>query len=89
MSRRVERIRVGLIAGSVLLLAVLAGTYGYARYRAGKAWIDRGKKLLQSSVARETDGYTFSHTLGPNTSFTLHAAKTFQHDNGLWTLTMW
>jgi len=86
MSRRVERIRVGLVAGSVLLLAVLAGTYGYARYRAGKAWIDRGKKLLQSSVARETDGYTFSHTLGPNTSFTLHAAKTFQHDNGTWTL---
>ena len=37
MSRRVERIRVGLIAGSVLLLAVLAGTYGYARYRAGKS----------------------------------------------------
>ena len=28
MSRRVERIRVGLIAGSVLLLMVLAGTYG-------------------------------------------------------------
>jgi len=86
MSRRVERIRVGLVAGSVLLLMVLAGSYGYARYRAGKAWLDRGKKLLGSSIARETDGYTFSHTLGPNTSFTLHAAKTFQHDNGLWTL---
>jgi len=86
MSRRVERIRMGLIAGSVLLLMVLAGTYGYARYRAAKTWLDRGKKLLGASVARETDGYTFSHTLGPNTSFTLHAAKTFQHDNGLWTL---
>ena len=54
----------------------------------GRAWIDRGKKLLQSSVARETDGYTFSHTLGPNTSFTLHAAKTFQHDNGRGRCTM-
>ena len=87
MSTRVERIRVGLIAGSVLLLLmVLAGTYGYARYRAAKNWLDRGKKLLGSSIARETDGYTFSHTLGPSTSFTLHAAKTFQHDNGLWTL---
>jgi lipopolysaccharide export system protein LptA len=86
MSRRVERIRVGLVAGSLLLLMVLAGTYGFARYRAAKAWLIRGKKLLRSSVARETDGYTFSHTLGPNTSFTLHAAKTFQHDNGLWTL---
>jgi lipopolysaccharide export system protein LptA len=86
MSRRVERIRVGLVVGSVLLLLVLAGTYGFARYRAAKAWLIRGQKLLGSSVARETDGYTFSHTLGPNTSFTLHAAKTFQHDNGLWTL---
>lgn len=86
MSRRVERIRVGLIAGSVLLLMVLAGTYEYARYQAAKTWLTKGKKLLGNSVARETDGYTFSHTLGPNTSFTLHAAKTFQHDNGLSTL---
>jgi lipopolysaccharide export system protein LptA len=83
---RVERIRVGLVAGSVLLLMVLAGAYSYARYRAGKAWFDRGKKLLESSLVHETDGYTFSHTLGPDTSFTLHAAKTFQHANGQWTL---
>ena len=86
MKRRVERVRVGLIAGSVLLLVVLAGMYGYARYRAGKAWLNRLKDRSGASLVRETDGFTYSQSLKGKTVFTLHAAKAFQHSDGHWVL---
>jgi lipopolysaccharide export system protein LptA len=86
MKRRVERVRVGLIAGSVLLLIVLAGSYSYARYRAGKAWFQKIKERSGASLVRETDGFTYSQSMRGKTVFTLHAAKAFQHTDGLWIL---
>ena len=86
MKRRVERVRVGLIAGSVMLLVVLAGLLGYSRYRAGKAWLSRLKDRSGASLVRETDGFTYSQSLKGKTVFTLHAAKAFQHKDGHWVL---
>ena len=84
--RRVEKVRLGLIAGSVLLLVVLAGMFSYARYRAGKAWIDRLKARSGISIDQETDNYTISQSVQGRTVFTLRAAKGFAHKDGTWTL---
>ncbi len=84
--RRVERVRLGLIAGSVLLLVVLAGLFGYARYRAGKAWIARLKTRSGASFEQEADNVTYSQSLRGRTVFTLRAAKRFSHANGISTL---
>ncbi len=86
MTARVERVRVGLIAGSVLLLVVLAGLFGFARYRASKSWLDKLKKRSGASLVRETNGFTYSQSLKGKTVFTLHAAKAFQHSDGHWIL---
>jgi lipopolysaccharide export system protein LptA len=82
MSARVERVRVGLIAGSVLLLMVLVGVYSYARYRAAKGWISRIQKRSGMSLVRESDGVTFSQSLKGKTVVTIHAAKQFSYDDG-------
>ena len=74
MSARVERVRVGLIAGSVLLLIVLAGVYGFARYRAAKGWLSRIQRHAGISIVRESDGVTFSQSLKDKTVVTIHAA---------------
>ena len=86
MKRKVERLRVVLAVGTVALLLVLVGSMGYARYRAGKAWLKRAKERTGVSLVRETDGFTYSQSLQGKTIFTLHAAKAFQHAEGLWTL---
>jgi len=86
MKPRVERVRVGLIAGSALLLMVLVGMFSYARYKAAKSWINRIKKNSGASLVRETDGFTYSQSLEGKTVFTLHAAKAFQHTDGHWIL---
>jgi lipopolysaccharide export system protein LptA len=85
MSARVERLRLGLIAGSVVLLLVLAGTYSYARYRAARNWIAKAKKLqhdIGNSVVRESDGVTFSQSLKDKTVVTIHAAKQSEYQDG-------
>ena len=86
MTVRVERVRAGLIAGSLLLLVGLAGTFGYARYRAGKSWLNKLKQRSGASLVRETNGFTYSQSLKGKTVFTLHAAKAFQHTDGHWVL---
>lgn len=86
MTRRVERVRLGLIAGSVLLLVALAGLFSYARYRAGKAWIARLKTRSGATFEQEADNVTYSQSLRGRTVFTLRAAKRFSHANGISTL---
>jgi lipopolysaccharide export system protein LptA len=86
MSARVEKLKVGLIAGSVLLLVVLAGVYSYARYRAAKIWLTKLKTRSGVSIDQETDNYTYSQSLRGRTVFTLRAAKGFSHTDGAWTL---
>ena len=82
MMRRVEKVRLGLIAGSVLLLVVLAGMFSYARYRAAQLWLNRLKARTGISIEQETDNYTISQSVRGRTVFTLKAAKGFTHKDG-------
>jgi lipopolysaccharide export system protein LptA len=74
------------VAGTVVLLLVLVGAFAFSRYKAGKSWFERAKRRSGASVERETDGITWSQSMQGRTVFTLHAAKAFQHADGLWTL---
>ena len=86
MKVKVERLRAGLVVGALLLGVAVVGTMGYSRYRAAKGWLNRAKQRSGVNVVRETDGFTYSQSMQGRTIFTLHAAKAFQHTDGLWTL---
>ena len=78
------RLRRWLLAGVVLLLLVL-GLLGYARYRKQRFLADLPGKL-GLHIKSETDGFTLSQSVKGRTVFTLHAAKAIQHENGKTTL---
>ena len=83
---RVDRLRVSLVAGTVLLLLVLLAAMSYSRYRAGKSWLSKLQKRSGVSITQETDGFTYSQSSGGRTIFTLHAAKAVQHTQDMITL---
>ena len=81
----VEKLRRVLLVGGVLLLLVLAAVLGYSRYQALRTW----HRILQRSGAtltRETNGFTYSQSVGGRTVFTLHAAKAVQAKDGKYAL---
>jgi lipopolysaccharide export system protein LptA len=85
MRLSVERIRWGLLAGALMLLAVMVVLLGYGRYRAVKAW----KQIVARSgatITHETNGITWSQAVRGKTIFTLHAARAVPHGNGQYTL---
>ena len=85
MRLSVERLRWGLLAGALLLVAVLAALLSYGRYRAVKAW----KQIVARSgatITHETDGFTYSQALGKKQIFTLHAKHAIPHGEGKYTL---
>jgi lipopolysaccharide export system protein LptA len=81
----VERLRIWLLAGAALLVLVVAGFLGLARYRAHRFLTELPAKL-GVDVRQETNGFTYSQSVGPKTMFTLHAAKAIQHKDGKYTL---
>jgi lipopolysaccharide export system protein LptA len=85
MNRWPDKLRIALLAGGVLLLATLAGTLFYGRWRALKLWHDV-QRHSGVHVERETDGFTYSQSSGGRTLYTLHAAKAIQHTDSTWTL---
>ena len=78
---RAVRLRRWLLGGSVLLLALIVGFVGYARYRIRQAKLDL-PRLLGADIKSETDGFTWSQSVKGRTLFTIHAAKAIQHSNG-------
>jgi lipopolysaccharide export system protein LptA len=81
----VQRLRWVLVAGAVLLVGVLATYIGYARYRQIAAL----RRIMQKSgvhITRNTNGVTYSQSVGGKTIFTLHAAKATQIGDGKWAL---
>ncbi|HEV2576423.1 MAG TPA: LptA/OstA family protein [Acidobacteriaceae bacterium] len=85
MRLSVERLRWGLLAGALLLIAVLVVLLSYGRYRAVQAW----KQILARSgatITHETDGFTYSQALGKKQIFTLHAKHAIPHGQGKYTL---
>jgi lipopolysaccharide export system protein LptA len=85
MQLSVERIRWGLLAGALLLIAIVMGLLSYGRYRALKAW----RQILARSgatITHESDGVTYTQALRGKTVFTLHAARAIPHGDGKYTL---
>ena len=68
---------------AAVLVAVIAGYVAYARHRATD-WL---KGLPgRYGVDITTNGVSFTHALGANTQFTLHAGRQVQHQDGKITL---
>jgi lipopolysaccharide export system protein LptA len=85
ISMSVERLRVWLLVGAALLVAVIAAFLGYAHYRAHRFLTELPAKL-GIDVTRETNAFTYSQSMGGRTVYTIHAAKAIQHKDGKYTL---
>ncbi len=85
MSTSIDRLRVWLLVGAALLVLVIAGFLGYARYRTHR-FLAGLPGRLGVNIRRETNGYTYSQSVKGKTVMTLHAAKAVEHSNGKLTL---
>src|SRR6185437_8195548 len=85
ISMSVERLRIWLLVGAALLVAVIAAFLGYAHYRAHRFLAELPAKL-GVDVTRETNAFTYSQSVGGRTIYTIHAAKAIQHKDGKYTL---
>ncbi len=83
--RSVARLRRWLLGGVILLLLVLAGLLGYARYRAHRFMADLPHRL-GIDIKSETNGFTASRSVKGRTLYTVHASKAVQRENGKTTL---
>jgi lipopolysaccharide export system protein LptA len=81
MAMRIERLRVWLLASAALLLVVIAGFIGSARYLR-RHLLAKIPAKLGANVEIDTSGITWSHTSGPVTDFVIHAAKDIKHKDG-------
>src|ERR1700733_7706822 len=81
MSVSVERLRVWLLVGAGLLVAVVASFLGYAHYRAHRFLTNLPAKL-GVDVRRETNGYTYSQSVQGRTVYTIHAATAGERAEG-------
>jgi lipopolysaccharide export system protein LptA len=81
----IERLRIWLLVGAGLLVAVVVGFLGYAHYRAHRFIKDLPGKL-GIDISQETNAYTYSQTVQGRTIFTVHAAKAVQRKDGIVTL---
>ena len=81
----IRRLRWAMVAGGLLLMIVLTGYIGYARYRLHRA-VSSLADRLGVHISQETDHVTYSQTWQGRTVFTLHAAKQIQHQDGKITL---
>ena len=85
MNVTVERLRWWLVASAVLLLLVIGSFLGYARYRAHR-FLTELPRQLGADIRQDTNGFTYSQSVGSKTLFTLHAAKAVQRKDGKYTL---
>lgn len=78
----IDKLRIWLVAGASLLLLVVVGFLGFARYRS-RVFLAGLPGRLGVGITRETDGITYSQSVEGRTIFTLHAAKMEQRKDGL------
>jgi lipopolysaccharide export system protein LptA len=76
-----KRLRLLFAATAVLLIAVVAGSYFYARYRVRMAIRELPKKL-GADIRQSTEGFTYSQSVAGRTLFTIHASKMVQLKQG-------
>jgi lipopolysaccharide export system protein LptA len=81
----VERLRWLLLAGALVLIAVVVGIAGYGRYVAVKRALGYAAKA-RAALTHETDNVTYSQAVDGHTAFTLHAAKAIPKGDGKYEL---
>ena len=64
-----------------VLIAVIIGVFGYARYRLAHIGRDLPGKL-GVNIQQDANGFTFSKSQGGRTLFTLHASRLIQYKSG-------
>src|SRR5437868_3494937 len=78
MPTRIERLRNWLVITAICMLLIVAGFYGYARYRVRKAVRELPPKL-GVEVQQSTEGFTYSQSVAGRTIFTIHAARAIRY----------
>jgi lipopolysaccharide export system protein LptA len=81
----VEKLRIWLLAGAALLVLVVVGFLGLARWKAHRFLTELPAKL-GADIRQETNAFTYSQTVKGRTVYTVHAAKAIQHKDGKYTL---
>jgi lipopolysaccharide export system protein LptA len=81
MRLTVARLRLGIIVLAVVLLLVLAGFFGYARYRLHRFAKDLPARL-GIDIQQTANGFTYSQSSKGHTFFTIHASKLIERKNG-------
>lgn len=81
MRIRIERLRVWLLVSAGLLVMVVAGFIGAARYLR-RHWLASIPAKLGANVKVDTSGVTWSHTYQGQTDYIIHAAKQVEHTDG-------
>ncbi len=64
-----------------ILVAVILGVFGYARYRLSHMGRDLPAQL-GVNIQQDANGFTFSKSQGGHTLFTLHASRLIQYKSG-------
>lgn len=78
-------VRYGLAVAGLLLVAVVAGFVGYARYRVHGA-LKGLPGRLGVHITQESDNVTYSQSVKGRTIYTVHAAKQIEREAGKYTL---
>ena len=78
MPINIPRLRWWFAALAIALIIVVAGFYGYARYRLRSA-IRQIPQRIGVNIQQSTTGFTFSKSEGGRTIFTVHASQAVQY----------
>lgn len=78
MHSQIERLRNWLVITAACMLLVVAGFFGYGRYRVRQA-VRQLPENLAVGVQQSTEGFTYSHSEGGRTIFTIHAAREIRY----------
>jgi len=77
----IERLRTWVLVLAGILIAVILGVFGYARYKLSHMGRDLPGKL-GINIQQDANGFTFSKSQGGRTLFTLHASRLIQYKSG-------
>jgi len=77
----VARLRLGIVVLACLLLLIVGGFFGYARYRLHRFAKDLPDRL-GIDIQQTANGFTYSQSSKGHTFFTIHASKLIERKNG-------
>jgi len=81
MPLRVTRLRRWFAAGAIVVIAIVAGAYYYAKWRVENA-LKRVPEKLGIEIQQSAQGFTVSKSEGGRTLFKIQASKVIQYKEG-------